>query len=88
MNRLFAATHMVFQTDGTNYDLVLVDDPYGGVLIAWPATGYLWRWYMGDRLAPLSSNCNPFDAENIFTYLEATDQEKSSDTQTSLEDFE
>ena len=63
--------HLIFQADGTRYDLVLGDDPYGGVLVAWPATGYLWRWYANDRLAPLSSNCNPFDAENIFAHLEA-----------------
>ena len=62
--------HLIFQADGTRYDLVLVDDPYGGVLVAWPATGYLWRWYPGDRLAPMSSNCNPFDAENIYAFLE------------------
>lgn len=63
--------HLIFQADGTRYDLVLVDDPYGGVLVAWPATGYLWRWYPGDRLKPLSSNCNQFDGENIHAFLEA-----------------
>tara|TARA_R110001606_G_C15362731_1_gene648698 strand:- start:493 stop:717 length:225 start_codon:yes stop_codon:yes gene_type:complete len=71
-NLLFNPTHMTFETDGTGYDLVLVNDPYGGVLVIWPVTGYLWRWYMGERLAPLSSNCNPFDADNIFAYLEET----------------
>ena len=62
--------HLMFQTDGTGYDLVLVDSPYGGVLVAWPSTGYLWRWDEGDRLKPLHDNCNSFDGANIFNYLE------------------
>ena len=35
--------HLIFQTDGTRYDLVLTDDPYGGVIVAWTRTGYLLR---------------------------------------------
>ena len=63
--------HLVFETDGTRYDLVLVDDPYGGVLVIWRSTGYLWRWYNGDYLKSLSKNTNDHDAINIFKYLEA-----------------
>lgn len=66
---LFNPTHMVFEADGTRYDLVLVNDPYGGVLVAWPATGYLWRWHPGDRIKPLGE-CNEYDAHAIFCYLE------------------
>ena len=66
--------HLVFQTDGTRYDLVLVDDPYGGVLVIWPSTGYLWRWYAGDYLKPLSKDTNKHDANNIFKFLEHGDR--------------
>lgn len=75
MSLLFNPSHMVFETDGTRYDLVLTNDPYGGVLVAWPATGYLWRWHMSDRLKPLSSSCNDHDGKNIFEYLEMTNNE-------------
>ena len=63
--------HLVFQDDGTRYDLVLVDDPYGGVIVVWTSTGYLWRWDQGDRLKPLSKDTNEHDAYNIFHYLES-----------------
>ncbi len=66
--------HLVFETDGTRYDLVLVDDPYGGVLVIWPSTGYLWRWYNGDYLKSLSKNTNDYDAINIFKFLEHGDR--------------
>ena len=62
--------HLIFQTDGTRYDLVLVDDPYGGVIVVWTSTGYLWRWYPEDRMKPLNRNSNKHDAQNIFHYLE------------------
>lgn len=67
---LFDPTHLVFETDGTCYDLVLTNDPYGGVLVIWPATGYLWRWHPRDRLKSLNNNNNPHDGDNIFNYLE------------------
>ncbi len=62
--------HLVFQADGTRYDLILVDDPYGGVVVVWTSTGYLWRWYKEDYLKPLSKDCNKYDAINIWNYLE------------------
>lgn len=64
------AEHVHFEDDGTNYDLVLVDDPYGGIIVVWTATGYLWRYYPSDYLKPLSNEYNPHDAKNIFDYLE------------------
>jgi len=67
---LFNPSHIVFEAEGTRYDLVLTNDPYGGVLVAWPATGYLWRWYPNDRLKPLSNICNDYDAIQIYKYLE------------------
>lgn len=65
-----AAIHLEFETDGTRYDLVLVNDPYGGIIVVWTSTGYLWRYYEKDYLKPLSNDYNPFDAKNIFDYLE------------------
>lgn len=62
--------HLIFEADGTRYDLVLVDDPYGGVIVAWTATGYLWRWHPGDQINPLNKDSNPHDAANIFEFLE------------------
>jgi len=64
------ARHLIFQDDGTRYDLVLVQDPYGGTIVAWTSTGYMWRYYRGKYLKPLSDSYNPFDATNIFNYLE------------------
>ena len=61
---------VIFEADGTRYDLVLCDDPYGGILVIWPDTGYLWRWHEGDRMKDLSRNVNDHDAINIFTFLE------------------
>jgi hypothetical protein len=74
VNLLFNPSHMIFESDGTRYDLVLVNDPYGGVLVAWPATGYLYRWHTGDRLKSLTKNDNPFDRTNIFVYLESANE--------------
>ena len=61
--------HYEFQTDGTRYSLVLVDDPYGGIIVAWTSTGYLWRYYEGDYLKPLSNDYNPYDAKNILVRI-------------------
>jgi len=69
---LFDPSHVIFETDGTRYDLVMTNDPYGGVLVVWPTTGYVWRWFPGDRMATLTTNANPYDKENIFHYLEKT----------------
>lgn len=30
---------------GTRFDLVVVQDPHGGLLVAWPAAGWLGRCY-------------------------------------------
>ncbi len=62
--------HEVFETDGTRYDLVLVDDPYGGILVVWPQGKQFWRYHPGDRLKPLMAMCNDYDTRNIFAYLE------------------
>ena len=33
--------------NGTRYDLVAMLDPNGGVLISWPITGWIYRYYPG-----------------------------------------
>jgi len=65
--------HLIFQADGTRYDLVLVDDPYGGVIVVWTSTGYMWRWYQGDYMKRLSKEVNKFDEHNIWQHLEGLD---------------
>ena len=35
----------VEHANGTNYDLVAMLDPYGGVLVAWPVMGWLYRYF-------------------------------------------
>ena len=62
--------HIIFDAEGTRYDLVLVSDPYGGILVIWPATGQVWRWHRDDRLKPLGNN-NEHDGHNIFQFLES-----------------
>lgn len=61
--------HLIFEAGGTRYDLVLVSDPYGGILVAWPATGQLWRYHRDDRLKPLGDN-NEFDTVAIYNFLQ------------------
>ena len=61
--------HLIFDAGGTRYDLVLVSDPYGGILVAWPATGQLWRYHRDDRLKPLGDN-NEFDTIAIYNFLQ------------------
>lgn len=65
--------HVIFQTDGTRYDLTLVHDPYGGIIVIWTTMGYVWRWYEEDYLKDLTraAHTNNHDAKNIFDYLEA-----------------
>lgn len=31
--------------NGTRYDFLAINDPNGGVLICWPITGYMYRYY-------------------------------------------
>lgn len=61
--------HIIFEAGGTRYDIVLVSDPYGGILVVWPATGQLWRYHRDDRLKPLGNN-NEFDTVAIYNFLQ------------------
>ena len=63
--------HIVFEFQGTRFDLVLTHDPYGGVLVIWPQGRQFWRYHAGDRLKPLMSCC-PHDTQIIFNFLEAS----------------
>ena len=62
--------HIIFEKEGTCFDLVLAEDPYGGVLVMWPAGRQFWRYHPGDRLKPLMS-CSQYDTDLIFNFLEA-----------------
>ena len=68
---LFDPSHIVFEAEGTCYDLVLTNDPYGGVLVVWAQGRQFWRWHPNDRLKPLM-DCNKYDGCHIFHHLEAT----------------
>jgi len=62
--------HCIFQPgDGTCYDIVCVDDPYGGVLVIWPGQS-TWRYHEGDRLKFLHGKLNKWTKEAIWNYLE------------------
>ena len=65
--------HIIFECEGTRFDLVMTTDPYGGDLVIWASgsRGMLWRYFEGDRLQPLSENCTAYDGHLIFAYLEA-----------------
>ena len=69
--RSIEARHVVFQLDGTRYDLHLVEDVYGGTIVVWTTTGMMWRFYTNPyEIKALSKNCNKHDAANIFQFLE------------------
>jgi hypothetical protein len=56
--------------NGSRYNLVLAEDPNGGVLVVWPNVA-TWRWYRGDTLKFLHGSDNKVDAKAIFDYLES-----------------
>ena len=60
--------------NGSRYDLVLVEHPYGGTLVIWSSANMTWRYDRDDRMKPLSPNCNSFDAEAIFNHLQKLDE--------------
>jgi signal peptidase I len=61
---------IIFQPgDGTRYDIVLIDDPYGGVLVIWPGDS-TWRWYKNDYLKFLHGKNNEYTRRAIWNYLE------------------
>jgi len=62
--------HIIFSPgDGTRYDIVLVADPYGGILVIWPNQS-TWRYYEGDYLKFLHGKENKFTQRAIWNYLE------------------
>tara|TARA_Y100001937_G_C7037460_1_gene293049 strand:+ start:191 stop:430 length:240 start_codon:yes stop_codon:yes gene_type:complete len=55
--------------NGTRYEITLVDDPHGGVLVVWP-TQATYRWFPRyGELRHLHGNLNLFDMDAIQTYL-------------------
>jgi len=51
--------------DGTRYDLVITDDPYGGYLIVWPSMGEDWRGFKDTEIKVLSKDVNPYSTQAI-----------------------
>ena len=62
--------HCIFQPgDGTCYDILCVDDPYGGILVIWPNQS-TWRYHEGDQLKFLHGVNNEYTRKAIWNYLE------------------
>ena len=59
--------------DGTRYDFVTVDDPYGGVLVIWPNHS-TWRWHPDDCLKFLHGKECEYARKAIYEHLQAIDQ--------------
>jgi len=55
--------------DGTRYDFVTVDDPYGGVLVIWPGQS-TWRWYPDDYLKFLHGTECEYARKAIYEHLQ------------------
>ena len=51
--------------DGTRYDLVITEDPYGGYLIVWPVMGEVWRGFKDTEIKVLSKDVNPYSTQAI-----------------------
>tara|TARA_Y100001963_G_scaffold143363_1_gene214160 strand:+ start:54 stop:299 length:246 start_codon:yes stop_codon:yes gene_type:complete len=70
VNSYLNIRHIIFQPgDGTNYDIVLVPDPYGGILAIWPGNS-TWRYYEGEYLKFLHGVENAWTRKAIWNYLE------------------
>lgn len=66
--------HIIFSPgDGTRYDIVLVPDPYGGILVIWPGQS-TWRYYEGDYLKWLHGKENEWTRKAIWNYLEGEEE--------------
>ena len=62
--------HFDFQPgDGTRYDLVCVESPYGGLLVIANESS-CWRYHPGDRLKFLCGNFNEYTHDAIWNLLE------------------
>ena len=46
---MIGSHHIIQPGDGTRYDFVTVEDPYGGILVIWPGHS-TWRYHADDRL--------------------------------------
>lgn len=70
VNKTLNFRHIIFQPgDGTRYDIVLVPDPYGGILVIWPGKS-TWRYYERDYLKFLHGDECAYAHEAIWNYLE------------------
>ena len=56
--------------DGTRYDFVTCDDPYGGVLVIWPGHS-TWRWYKDDYLKFLHGQECEYARTAMYNHLQS-----------------
>lgn len=56
--------------NGTRYEITLVDDPHGGILVVWPNQA-TYRFYpRNSELKHLHGNRNEYDMEAIRKFLD------------------
>lgn len=63
--------------NGTRYDIIAMLDPNGGILVCWPITGWMYRYFHREEEYPSEikqlgrSGCiNEFDMEAIKTIMD------------------
>jgi len=78
--------HVDFQPgNGTRYDMALVDDPHGGILVIWPSQA-TYRWFPRyGELRFLHGKLNEYDMRAIQEWL---NDMFASLPQTTLEEFQ
>jgi len=55
--------------NGTRYEVTMVDDPHGGILVVWP-TQATYRWFPDNgELKHLHGTQNIYDQQAIQEYL-------------------
>ena len=65
--------HIIEPGDGTRYDFVTCDDPYGGVLVIW-AGHSTWRYYKDDYLKFLHGQDCQYARRAIYDHLQGEEE--------------
>lgn len=67
--KTLAASATTFDARGTRFELVLTQDPNGGVLVAWPGGAWLGMVHRDGEVISLVGKLRKADAEVITAYL-------------------
>lgn len=65
---MIGSHHIIQPGDGTCYDFVTIDDPYGGILVIWPGHS-TWRFYPKGELKFLHGRECEYAREAILNEL-------------------